>query len=197
MIYTPGFIGDPSVMEELQRIALAIEQLRNMPSAPQRARPYDKPFDGQIAIADGTNWDPLGDGVKKPVWFDKNSATWNNFGEGTGGALVHSVQGTPDQILVNNANPQQPVLSLADAVLDALALADTALQPGEAAAIQYVQQEVADKAWSNDEFVIGHTILGVRYPGAIVRLPTNLAVRKIVQVKDELGSGFTVVPYVP
>lgn len=38
-----------------------------------------KPRDGDTAICDGTNWNPIGDGVKRPVWYDEAATTWKKF----------------------------------------------------------------------------------------------------------------------
>lgn len=38
-----------------------------------------KPRDGDWRIADGINWNPLGTGIKRPVWFDGVTNTWKAF----------------------------------------------------------------------------------------------------------------------
>lgn len=55
---------------------------------------------------------------------------WFKF-EVSGGGQVDSVAGTTDQIEVDDTDPANPILSLAPAVTDSLALADTAVQPDE------------------------------------------------------------------
>lgn len=198
MIYNPhNILQDPAALEELQRVAQAIEWLQSNPALPQRKAEYPRPFDGQMAVADGVNWDPLGDGVKRPVWYDKATGQWFNFGEGAEGGLVHAVLGTPNQIVVNNSDPNLPVLSLHATVLNLLALAGTAVQPANSANIRYTVQSVADKSWFDNEFVRGTNIIGVRTAGAIVRLPIDLSVEKLVYVKNETGGSVTVVPYDP
>lgn len=63
--------------------------------------------------------------------------------------------------------------------------------------IQYTAQSEADKSWFDNEFVRGTNIIGVRTAGAIVRLPIDLSVEKLVYVKNETGGSVTVVPYDP
>lgn len=80
MIYEPSAIfADVALNEELQRISLAIEGVSNLPFLPVLAREPLKPRDGQTAICDGVNWDPLGDGLKRPVWYDFDDEEWKAF----------------------------------------------------------------------------------------------------------------------
>lgn len=80
MYYTPSAtFSDPALVEELQRIAQAIERLRVTPQILVRNSPPPKPFDGQVLIADGVNWNPIGDGVKRPVWYDIATETWKKY----------------------------------------------------------------------------------------------------------------------
>lgn len=54
-----------------------------------------------------------------------------------GGAQVSTVVGTAQEIDVDSADPDNPVVSLADEVKDSLALADTALQTADLAAVAF------------------------------------------------------------
>ena len=60
-------------------------------------------------------------------------ANWQqiNAGGGGGGGQVNTVVGTVNEIDVDATDPVNPILSLATAVTDSLALADTALQSGD------------------------------------------------------------------
>lgn len=51
----------------------------------------------------------------------------------------------------------------------------------------YLVQEDEERFWTDAEFVRGQNILGVRHAGALVFLPSNLSVEKIVTVKAENG----------
>ena len=79
MLYRPSeIIKDAAVLRELGRIAqafqlLATNNIRVLAVAPE------KPRDGDAAICDGVNWNPLGDGIKRPVWFNALTQTWNRF----------------------------------------------------------------------------------------------------------------------
>ena len=71
-------IADPGTERELQKIVsllnvLTAERLRITYVAPS------KPVDGQVALCDGVHWNPLSDGVKRPVWFDKGTNSWKSF----------------------------------------------------------------------------------------------------------------------
>jgi hypothetical protein len=39
----------------------------------------EKPRDGEGAICNGTTWNPIGDGVKRPVWYDATAAIWKKW----------------------------------------------------------------------------------------------------------------------
>jgi hypothetical protein len=71
-------INDPAVARELQNIAnslntIIVGRFVVLHSAPA------KPQDGQAVICDGVNWNPIGDGVKRPIWYDKTAGLWKIF----------------------------------------------------------------------------------------------------------------------
>lgn len=71
-------IQDPAVKRELQKVAnslnnIIVGRLLVLHIAPLR------PSDGQAVICDGVHWNPIGDGVKRPIWFDKDTSTWKPF----------------------------------------------------------------------------------------------------------------------
>jgi len=59
----------------------------------------------------------------------------------------------------------------------------------------YLPQFEADRSWADSEFRRGTNIIGVRAGDAIVRIPHNLAVEKIVHVKSEIGGSVSVVAW--
>ena len=78
MIYSPSYSKDSELREELLRIAavLAVLVEGHMLVAyapPKRTR------DGMTLICDGILWNPLGDGVKRPIWYDAGAGTWKSF----------------------------------------------------------------------------------------------------------------------
>jgi hypothetical protein len=76
MEYNPSETPDDSKVErELYRIgeAIRLPQLIVYHSAPE------KPVDGLLVICDGVNWNPLGDGIKRPLWYDFTAAVWKKF----------------------------------------------------------------------------------------------------------------------
>jgi hypothetical protein len=79
MLYNPEGAGiDPKIVRELRKIAevLAIvdkNTIRFLTAAPE------KPRMGDVAICDGTNWNPIADGVRRPIWFDETSGVWRRF----------------------------------------------------------------------------------------------------------------------
>ena|GEM_PF-2515717 len=60
-----------------------------------------------------------------------------NASGGGGGGTVESVIGTTNEIDVDSSDPANPVVSLANAVRASLALADSAVQPGDLAAVAF------------------------------------------------------------
>lgn len=90
MSYRPtGNVQDPATSDELDRIAqeFAMAVARNL-EVTNVAPP--KPSEGEVRVADGVNWDPIGDGFKRPVWF--GGGVWLAFGTGgVGGVLDHGV----------------------------------------------------------------------------------------------------------
>lgn len=87
-------------------------------------------------------------------------------------------------IEINSSNPAIPIVGLDADSQASLALADSAVQPDDLTP-DYVLQEEAEKFWLTTEFRRGHTIIGVRFPGAAVRLPHTLEVEKVISVKNE------------
>lgn len=78
MSYQPTEKLEPPIQREFQRVAQALNGiihgiLQVFYTTPQ------KPRDGQIAIADGVHWNPIGDGIKRPVWYDASAGVWKIF----------------------------------------------------------------------------------------------------------------------
>lgn len=100
MSYKPtDTLKDHEVFREFQQVASELQELRKMLIA-FRA-PY-KPREGQFLIADGTTWDPLGDGEKRPIWFD--GTDWQPFGSTGGGGAVDSVNGQTGVVVLELAD---------------------------------------------------------------------------------------------
>lgn len=77
MAYTPqDTVKDPEVFRELQEIA---REMKELPQMRVMYREPQKPRDGLFCICDGTAWNPLGDGIKRPVWFDQDALLWKAF----------------------------------------------------------------------------------------------------------------------
>lgn len=71
--YYPAYSGsDPNILAELQRISQAIETLGEGGFQVRHSAPV-KPFRGQVAYADGTDWNP-GSGEGLYVYDGTN---WN------------------------------------------------------------------------------------------------------------------------
>lgn len=85
MSYKPtDTLKDSEVFREFQQVASELQELRRM--LVTFREPF-KPRDGQFIIPDGVTWNPLGDGLKRPIWFDKDAGVWKAFAvEGAGGA---------------------------------------------------------------------------------------------------------------
>lgn len=103
-------------------------------------------------------------------------------------------------IEINSSNPAIPIVGIDADSQASLALADSAVQPEDLADVAFsgeyddldvappyylLQQAEADKFWLASEFKRGHNIIGVRYPGAAVRLPHDLEIEKVISVKNE------------
>lgn len=80
--------GDQQIQQELLAIQQAIETLNRLTIELSYEEP-EKPREGQVYVADGTSWNPLGTGTKSPVLFQDD--TWVALGGGTG------VPGPPGQ----------------------------------------------------------------------------------------------------
>lgn len=78
MDYVPqtDTIKDPRVVEEFRRLAELLGPVYRLPVlhvAPEF------PTDGDVVICDGSDWDPLSDATKQPVWYDGDTASWKGF----------------------------------------------------------------------------------------------------------------------
>jgi len=79
MSYTPiERVSDPAAQREFRRIAeslnsIAVGRIVVLHVAPS------KPYDGQVVICDGVHWNPLNDGLKRPIWFDAEANLWKPF----------------------------------------------------------------------------------------------------------------------
>jgi hypothetical protein len=78
MSYSPTTqVKDQDVARELDAISAAFASqlvfLRKYTSPPKN------PADGLVVICDGVTWNPIGDGVRRPVWYDKEDNTWKTF----------------------------------------------------------------------------------------------------------------------
>jgi len=69
-------IKDPEVYREFQEVARGMAEMQKMPVF--YAEP-SKPRDGNFCICDGVHWNPLSDGVKRPIWYDEEASTWKAF----------------------------------------------------------------------------------------------------------------------
>jgi len=79
MLYSIDTTGLPeNVARELRKIAEVLADL-NLTAFPVTYVAPEKPRDRQNAICDGTSWNPIGDGVKRPVWYDATAAAWKKF----------------------------------------------------------------------------------------------------------------------
>jgi hypothetical protein len=77
--YSPtNILADPAAQRELQRVSQVLQQF-NTKGVRVSHIPPEKPNDGQMQIADGNDWDPLGDGTKQPVWYDSATQQWKPF----------------------------------------------------------------------------------------------------------------------
>lgn len=75
MSYSPSdTIKDAEVMRELQRVGNEFNSLGIMKVL--YVEPA-KPREGNFCICDGGVWNPLGDGIKRAIWF--NGAAWQAF----------------------------------------------------------------------------------------------------------------------
>ena len=77
MSYKPTHnAADPGVNDELERISQAINSLENF-HLQVLYKPPEKTKVGRAVICDGVSWNPLGDGIKRPIWFD--GSIWKRF----------------------------------------------------------------------------------------------------------------------
>lgn len=79
MRYRPAdTLKDAEVYREFLRISQLLDRNITGAAAVLHVAPV-KPGDGDIAICDGVDWNPLGDGVKRPVWYDADTTSWKKF----------------------------------------------------------------------------------------------------------------------
>lgn len=76
MSYKPTENLDPAVQHELQKVGIELSKPLRLAV---RYKAPEKPGDGEICICDGVHWDPLIDGIKRPVWFDNTVQLWKKF----------------------------------------------------------------------------------------------------------------------
>lgn len=62
-------VVDPLVNAELRRISLEFQLLSTKILKEYTVEPQ-KPKDLDVAVCDGILWNPLGDGIRRPLWFD-------------------------------------------------------------------------------------------------------------------------------
>ncbi len=75
MSYRPaGTLTDPEIQRELEAIA---REFAELPSMQIRYREPFKPREGNYCVCDGTTWNPLGDGIKRPIIF--LNGAWEAF----------------------------------------------------------------------------------------------------------------------
>lgn len=75
MEYTPLTTGikDPEVAAEFRRLAEFLGPVYRLPVL--YVAPVF-PTDGDVVICDGASWNPLADGVKRPLWYDASVPAW-------------------------------------------------------------------------------------------------------------------------
>lgn len=64
--------------EELERVAILITALANGGLLNEYNAEPDKPRNGMLVIADGTNWNP-GAGGRGVYWYDESGSSWNKL----------------------------------------------------------------------------------------------------------------------
>lgn len=84
--------GNESTDRELLRIQQTLSDQKFRPFTTLYAEPL-KPREGMTAVCDGTEWDPLGNGIKQPVWFD--GTQWLPLGGSTEIVTLGIDGGTP------------------------------------------------------------------------------------------------------
>lgn len=84
MAYTPRNVpSDPAALpdflrSEFQRLQEELGAAQALLRIAEINVDPSKPRQGDIRLADGTNWDPIADGLQQPVWFD--GTQWQPFG---------------------------------------------------------------------------------------------------------------------
>ena len=67
---------DEALVEHLRQLLVSVAQL-NTSVLPSYYRDPEKPRRGQLALADGVNWDPLGVGPGSyVVWYNDETESW-------------------------------------------------------------------------------------------------------------------------
>jgi hypothetical protein len=69
-------INDESILREFRKIQAVLQSITAGNLLVTFVPPL-KPFEGQVLICDGVKWDPLLDGIKRPIWFD--GIVWKPF----------------------------------------------------------------------------------------------------------------------
>lgn len=69
-------IKDSEVFRELQLIAQSMGEVGRMRVL---YREPLRPRDGMFCVCDGVIWNPIGDGIKRPIWFDEAAGLWKVF----------------------------------------------------------------------------------------------------------------------
>lgn len=78
MEYTPGQVDDASTQAELLKLAQVVN-IAEMKALKLATREPARPVDLQVVVCDGTNWNPMGDGLKRPIWYDADVQLWKAF----------------------------------------------------------------------------------------------------------------------
>ncbi len=77
-MYVAGPVGNAAVEEELRKLARELSKVQAGKLLVATRAPA-KPEDGDVVVCDGVNWNPLSDGVKRPLWYDRTTQTWKKF----------------------------------------------------------------------------------------------------------------------
>lgn len=73
MKYSSTYRGEPQIADEFHNISRAIEELEESRLPLLYAEPKKLKI-GLIAICDGVKWNPLGNGIMTPIWY--NGTNW-------------------------------------------------------------------------------------------------------------------------
>lgn len=79
MAYIPSEkFADPSVEREFRKVAITLNNIIVGKAQVLHVAPV-RVSDGAIVICDGVDWNPLGDGIKRPIWYDVSAGVWKKF----------------------------------------------------------------------------------------------------------------------